>query len=291
MGSFKRRRTDCAGQMEFDFHPPAAPLQRSAANLAPAEDKPAPGCPTDREVAQSRARGRSLQDLADGLREGLCEATSLDIRLRITNNSSTMMSLRYGSGGDVVNVGLHYMFLEAPKEIRKALAQWVLRPKGKVAGRKLEAFIADRQHLIVARPSRPAAVRTSGRYFDLRMLYDAVNAAEFEGAVKAPITWGKMPTLKRRRSIRFGSYSPGEDLIRIHPLLDQEFVPHFFVRYIVFHEMLHAFMGIEEGDDGRRKIHPPAFRVREGAYPDFKRAVRWMDEEKNLRKLLRASKA
>src|SRR5690606_9202221 len=112
---------------------------------------------------------------------------------------------------------------------------------------------------------------------DLQQLYDEVNRTEFEGAVDCGITWGRLPTRRRRRSIRFGSYSPKEHLIRIHPYLDQAFVPAFFVRYIVFHEMLHAVMGIEELPSGRRAIHPPAFKRREEQYPDFARAVRWLE--------------
>ena len=100
-----------------------------------------------------------------------------------------------------------------------------------------------------------------------------------------------MPTQRRRRSIRFGSYTPVDELIRIHPYLDQAFVPEFFVRYIVFHEMLHAHMGIEETPNGRRRIHPPAFRRREEEYGDYDRAVAWMNDESNLRRLLRAPKS
>lgn len=201
-----------------------------------------------------------------------------------------MMSLRYEQSSGRAIVGLHHMFLDAPEPIRKALGTWILRPRTKSAGKKLESFIAERRHLIAPRTVRPVALRTQGRFVNLQELYAAVNAAEFDGAVDTPITWGKMPTQRRRRSIRFGSYTPGDNLIRIHPYLDQAFVPVFFIRYIVFHEMLHAAMGIEEGPTGRRRIHPPAFRKREEAYPEYERALAWMNDEANLRRLLRAPK-
>lgn len=260
-------------QLEFDFSQPVAPFERSVAKSEP--------------TVPVATRAETLQHAADRLRAEICRATGLDVRLRITNNTSTMMSLRYDAAGKVANVGLHHMFLEAPEDVRRALGQWVLRPSGKVAGKTLEAFIARQRHLIRPRTARQAAARTVGEYFDLRELYAEVNGAEFNNEVNAPITWGKMPSLRKRRSIRFGSYSPDENLIRIHPLLDQDFVPRFFIRYIVFHEMLHAHMGIEESATGRRKIHPPEFRRREAEYGDFERAVQWMDNEKNLRRLLR----
>ena len=94
-------------------------------------------------------------------------------------------------------------------------------------------------------------------------------------------------TRRRRRSIRFGSYSPGPRLIRIHPLLDQDFVPRYFVRYIVFHEMLHAHLGLVESPSGRTLSHTHEFNQIERAYPDFHRAEAWQRNSANLRKLLR----
>ena len=285
MASRRQGTAARAAQLEFDFGgaPQAQPIA-SASMTAGAPPEPA-ACQA--AVVLTESRDNDLQRVADRLHRELCGATGIDIRLRITNNSSTMMSLRYDTGGAFANVGLHHMFLEAPGEIRRALADWIVKPKAKAPGRKLETYIAGQRHLIKSRPLRRIPPRTEGRHFDLKRLYREVNAAHFNGEVTAPITWGKMPSLRRRRSIRFGSYSPGEDLIRIHPLLDQDFVPEFFVRYIVFHEMLHAHLGIEESPNGRRKIHPPEFRQREAAYPDFARSVEWLDNAKNLRRLLR----
>lgn len=276
---------DSARQLEFGFDD----TQAVDAPSPPVESAPA-SAPCRAAATYPDAPLDMLQRIADALRSELIAATGVDIRLRITNNTSTMMSLRYEAAGRRALVGLHHMFLEAPAEIRRALGAWIIKPSAKVPGKKLEAFIAERRHLIASKPVKHAVLRTQGQCFDLEALYREVNTAHFQGEVDAPITWGKMPATRRRRSIRFGSYSPGEHLIRIHPLLDQEFVPEFFVRYIVFHEMLHAHMGIEETATGRRKIHPPEFRRREAAYPEYPRALAWMEDEKNLRRLLRASR-
>jgi hypothetical protein len=247
-----------------------------------------PHLPCESDPVALPPENSSTQGRADRLHAALREETGVEIRLRITNNSSTMMSLRYEESGERAVVGLHHMFLDAPKPIRKALGTWIVRPRAKKAGEKLESYIAERRHLIAPAAPRNVALRTAGRHVDLQKLYDEVNAAEFDESVETPITWGRMPTKRSRRSIRFGSYSPSDELIRIHPYLDQAFVPVYFVRYIVFHEMLHAHMGIEEGPTGRRRIHPPAFRKREEAYVDFERAVSWMNDEAKLRRLLRA---
>lgn len=288
-----RGKTEESGQLEFGFDTPSPHIPRQLVLHRETAAEPVglraavPDAATAEPAPVHDARG-AIQDRADALWRHLTQATGVPIRLRITNNSSTMMSLRYHRDGKTALVGLHHMFLEAPADIWKALSAWVLKPKARAAGQKLEAFIAGNRHLIRNAPRRGTALRARGHVFDLDELYREVNADEFGGAVTAPITWGKMPNLRRRRSIRFGSYSPGENLIRIHPLLDQDFVPRFFVRYIVFHEMLHAHMGIDEAPGGRRLIHPPAFRAREAEYPDFERAVAWMDEPRNLRRLLGA---
>ncbi len=274
-------------QLEFGFDGPAleAPPSKGVAKSPP--ESSGGRAPCRAAATYPDQRTDTLQRIADSLHRELTAATGVDIRLRITNNTSTMMSLRYESAGRRALVGLHHMFLEAPDDVRKALSAWIVKPSAKVPGKKLEAYIAERRHLIAAKPPKTVALRTQGEFFDLSTLFDEVNKSEYNNEVTTPITWGKMPALRRRRSIRFGSYSPGEDLIRVHPLLDQEFVPLFFVRYIVFHEMLHAHMGIEESATGRRKIHPPEFRRREAAYCDYARALAWMEDEKNLRRLLR----
>ena len=108
----------------------------------------------------------------------------------------------------------------------------------------------------------------------------------FANGVTAAITWGRMPILgKRRRAIRFGAYFSRGNIIRIHPLLDQAFVPEYFVRYVVFHEMLHAAMETRATGSGRRRVHGGEFKRRERAYPDYDRAIAW--ETANLKKLLK----
>lgn len=220
------------------------------------------------------------------LRRELETHTGLELRLKITDNRSSVMFVRHDRLSASAQVRLHRMFLEAGDPVVRALATWIRSPRARKAGGVLNAFIREHTHLLRAAPVKTPDCTPQGAHYDLRALYDAVNQAHFDGRVTAPITWGRMPNERRRRSIRFGSYSPREPLIRIHPLLDQDFVPEYFVRYIVFHEMLHADLGIEESESGRRRIHTAEFRRRERAYPDYDRAVAWQAHPPNLRKLL-----
>ncbi len=107
-----------------------------------------------------------------------------------------------------------------------------------------------------------------------------------ENSIDVPISWGR-DSGRNTRSIRFGGYYPGEALIRIHPRLDQSFVPKYVIRYIVYHEMLHAHIGIEQTEGGRRSIHPRTFKRMERTFPEYEKAVAWIEDSGNLRRILR----
>lgn len=221
---------------------------------------------------------------ADHLRRGLEEAAGAPIHLVLTDNTSSIMS--YKHKGNRIELRLHRMFLHASPEVVRATGQWIQSGRRRRAARVVDEFIAKHHHHIrEARPNR-IRVRTEGEFHDIKRYFDEVNAEHFDDAIDAAITWGKMPARRPRRSIRFGTYTFEDKLIRIHPLLDQAFVPQYVVRYVVFHEMLHAAMGIEETASGRRRAHTPAFNRAERAYPEFDRANAWIEAPANLRRLL-----
>jgi hypothetical protein len=85
--------------------------------------------------------------------------------------------------------------------------------------------------------------------------------------------------------MRLGSYNESENVIRMHPALDQAFVPRYFVASVVFHEMLHEMHGAEEISEGRRAVHTPAFLADEQRFRDYARARAW--ENKHIKRLLR----
>ncbi|MBI4558354.1 MAG: hypothetical protein HY706_12300 [Candidatus Hydrogenedentes bacterium] len=227
-----------------------------------------------------------------GLRHELERETGLSLRLTLTDNVYHIMTMKPLRQENRVALRIHRMFLTADTPVVKALAGWVRRPRRGVSSRVLDQFIRGHRHLIRKGPAREASVQTAGRHHNLRAMFDGLNRTHFGGAVTARITWGNLPRRsargKRRRSIRFGSYTAEDHIIRLHPFLDQPFVPEYFVRYIVFHEMLHAALGSEEDpDSGRRCVHTREFKQRERAYPDYPRATAWQNESPNIRRLLR----
>jgi hypothetical protein len=223
----------------------------------------------------------------ESLRAELEKRTGLKIGLTITNNRSTMMSVRKGRARHSIDVRLHRMFLAADTGVIQSLAVWLVNPKSRRDTAAVDTFIGSNACRVRAEAHRNNVVIAKGNVFDLAVLFRDLNADHFDNSIRADITWGRLPPARRRRSIRFGSYYPTDNLIRIHPLLDQEFVPPYFMRYIVFHEMLHAYLGIEESESGRRRYHTREFSRLEEKYPDYAKALKWQTNPGNLKKLLR----
>lgn len=226
----------------------------------------------------------------DQLRVNLEATTGLKIDLKITDNRSSMISHKPGKE-NTAQLRLHRMFLSAPPEVIQALGLWLKRGCCKRSGTTVDSFIQSSRHLI-DKPRRSPQKSTApvGNVHDIQRLYHEVNLDEFDNTLDVPITWGKLPARRRRNSIRLGSYTEEDHLIRIHPYLDQEKVPVYFVRYIVFHEMLHAHLGVKILPSGRRDVHSKEFIRIEKAYKDYERAVAWQDNPRNLGLLLRPPK-
>jgi hypothetical protein len=203
--------------------------------------------------------------------------------LSITDNRHSIITHRVKRG--VLHVRVHHMFLDAPAAVSEALVRYIVRGD-REASATLGDYI-DANAARLARRSRNVPLSTKGKRHDLLAIFDKVNDRYFEGTVNALVTWGKRPTTKakKRRTIKLGSYSAVDRLIRVHPTLDQKWVPRYFVAYIVYHEMLHHVIPGSRGL-GRVNLHPPEFKEREREFRHFDRALAW--EKRHLSRLLRA---
>ena len=180
---------------------------------------------------------------------------------------------------------LHHMFQEAPEEIWCALVEYILS-RDRTAKAVLQTYINQRQALIRQDSGdrrRATVLQTRGHYVDLGTMFDSLNHRYFENCIDANITWMRMVVQRKRTSIRFGVYDPKQKVIRIHRLLDQPFVPDYFVESVVFHEMLHQMIPAVY-EHGRWLKHPPAFHKAERMYIHYDKAREW--ERKNLLRLL-----
>lgn len=125
-----------------------------------------------------------------------------------------------------------------------------------------------------------------GRFFDLNTLFQKVNERYFGKRLRRyTITWGRRRKTRPREYFIFGSIQEEDRIIRIHPLLDQPWVPTWFLEYVIYHEMLHAFVPDQFREGGRRIVHSEEFRRREREFRYYRRAREW--EDRNLARLLR----
>jgi hypothetical protein len=205
------------------------------------------------------------------------------LALALTDNRFTMISVKR-ERGPVYRVRLHQMFTEAPPPVTRALALYIA-VNDHTASRELGRFI-DAHQTEIRRPVTRTAppLVTLGRYFDLRAVFDRLNQQYFQNAIDARIGWGaRGGRRRRRRSLKMGSYSVEDRLIRIHPALDRDFVPEMFLEWIVYHEMLHQVHDIPVVD-GRRQFHTPEFLAQERQFAHYEQARLW--ERRNLDRLL-----
>ena len=212
----------------------------------------------------------------------LAERLGQPIRLVVTDNRSTMLSARPKGGR--LEVRLHHMFLTADENILDAVGEY-LGDSDTRAAATIDRFVEENRARFVIPGPPQDALRWEGRHHDLRAIADDLARRHFGGDVDVRVTWGKRVQPKRRqRSLQLGTYLPEERLIRIHPVLDQPWVPGFFVESVVFHEMLHHDMPAVVRN-GRRHYHTRAFRTRERSFEYHSAAQTWQKD--NLWRLLR----
>jgi len=192
------------------------------------------------------------------------------VSLVLTQNSTSMLSVRQREG--VTHVRLHRMFLNSGPGVIEEVTQFVKSKRGKMP--LFRRFIRENRAQLDARPGKKITTRTAGRYYDLAELYDGINKEYFEAAIESTITWGTRSPRCSVRKRTLGSFSARSNIIRINPVLDRKPVPRYYIAFVVYHEMLHAALGITTKND-RRSMHSREFRRRERLFKDYERCRAW----------------
>jgi hypothetical protein len=209
------------------------------------------------------------------------------VLLAVTDNRHSMVS--YARRGGILRARLHMMFLDAPPGVQEALVRYIVRgdrDASQIVGRYIDA----NGHRI--RATRPVLTPlfTKGHHHDLLAIFHDTNVKYFGGTVDALVSWGRAARARRyprrpRATIKLGSYSAVERLIRVHPSLDRSWVPRYFVQFIIYHEMLHHVIPASRGP-GRALLHPREFRQREEQFRRYERAIAW--EKSHIGRILRS---
>jgi len=188
-------------------------------------------------------------------------------------------TLRRKKNGWVLRISDHCRY--APPKVLESI---VLILAYKVTRRKpprryiqiYELFRKDPEIEELVRKRRAAKGRKQfsgkpGKHHSLRKIYSDLNEQYFNNQIDIKrIGWGL-----RRSWDRLGHYDPIHHTITLNPVLDSLDVPSYVVRYIVYHEMLHALFG-DIKVHGFRKHHTREFRNTESAYPDYEKAKKFL---------------
>ncbi len=204
------------------------------------------------------------------LRDRLQKAIGRKVSLVVTDNSTSMISAR--KKGDVLHVRLHRMFLQSDALLLDEISAFIRGKKSKTP--LIRNFIKQNSGFVKKGKQKKSSLKQLGKYHDLRILAASVNEEYFGGRITAPVTWGtgRLGRAVRRRTL--GSYSGHSNTVRINPILDKKRVPSYFIEFIIYHEMLHADMGVE-GGKGRRTVHSREFRRRERLFKEYAAALDW----------------
>ena len=206
----------------------------------------------------------------------LNEGAKAPVFVKFTRNRVTMISVVFAPDGSV-KLRVHEAFRGAGPEVMKALRAY-LRTRRRKPWRVVTGFI-NTIDATATTARRLTPLRTAGEVHDLEEIQRDVNETFFNGRVKCLVGWGRAGRGRRGRkprSIRYGSWDVTTRTARINPRLDDRRVPREFVRYIVFHEMLHAVVPATVRN-GRRRTHTAQFRALEKGFPELDRMTKLCD--------------
>ncbi len=220
------------------------------------------------------------QESAATLADKLSAEVGATVGVTLTQNRRVLVSVRALDKRSVA-MRLHRVFTAAGPGELGALARCAdaALKRARVepgVNALLRAFVSANQEAFAAHATpRAVSLVSRGAVYDLEDILRRVCEVDVGYPLPLRIGWGTPRRYRRRpRSLRLGSYHPLQRLIRIHPILDQPQVPEYFIRFVVFHEVLHYMIPpVDSG--GRALVHSREFRVQERAHPDYERALAW----------------
>jgi hypothetical protein len=244
-----------------------------AADLQPARESATGVVPT---ISKEQQGLRSIEVALAPVFENLFAHARLEVKLR--KNRSTLGSLR----ADTKDKSL-YRFTVAQGLLESSVQDAVLLGKillHRMAQRKVPSSwsarmgaIRHRWSLLPSGTTPPAPspnLEPSDADLSLRMHSLAHHLPELCGRPLPRIIW------RASHSKRIlGRYLPDEHEIQLHLALAHPSVPKAVLNDLIHHELLHAALGVGLKNK-RRRIHTPAFRLRERNFADHEAAKVWL---------------
>lgn len=196
------------------------------------------------------------------------EQTGRHVVLRLHQNKTNWLSIK--KEPDALHLSLHQHFLMGNQELIEDVVAMLKGKKGLSA--KSRAFLASFESFT------EVETETVGRFWNLNDLYKEVQETYFPG-LDLQITWFGEPIRKRQR-VTLGQYDSSCRLVKIHRLLDSDQIPKFFLKFIIYHEILHSIYSPQAHRKGFLSIHPKEFREKEREFVEYRSAQEWLKKNK-----------
>jgi len=291
----ERMTIDLPGQLFFDFAA-SAPVQESQTDsqslpvsrqaeapktpLLRPRQLPAPLRSTHAAIASTASFMTESQAAEIFLAQALARKEPLIQRVAVDFHPfrATLYSFKIYRGG-LARIKLHVAFRRASPAVVAQAAQLILcRRRGKRPAERAEydAFVRGIPEsdfeLPGARRGHSLAVKGPGVHRSLEDSFNRVNVEYFQAQLQPPdLCWS--PVRARRL---LGSYHQRKDRVIISRLFDSPKIPEYVLDYLMYHELLHKFLGIGRKDDGRRCVHSAEFRELEQRFRRFKEAQEFL---------------
>lgn len=202
------------------------------------------------------------------------------LKVKINDNRSTMLSVRWEP--DYTRVSLHRMFLQAPGNVMEALACY-LKGEEKSLSPSIKQFIEENiRHVDYSRTLDRKRLFAQGKVYDLAQLFTELNEEYFDKRLQLLITWFIQPKAKVRSKVNLGLYQDTLRLIKINSILDSREVPRVVLKFVVYHEMLHAVSPPYVDEQGTNRIHSKEFKLLERRFKQYEEAKQWIRTHRGM---------
>jgi len=185
--------------------------------------------------------------------------------------------------------------VESPAKIKEAVLEWALLPHVRRRSKKRSVTLQRKRELEriiwahsetgcseqkLYRRSNPDRYKNAnqGQVYDLKPVFDRVNARFFNNCIAAYLRWGGPLTLTSYQTDKRNTSGDVFHVITIAGVYDHEDVPAFALECVMYHEMLHIAVP-PYVKNGRRVIHGPEFKRAEAQHPLVESWKKWEKEK------------
>ena len=222
----------------------------------------------------------TLELLYQDLLSNLFPRKSLIVKARYYNSKNLRHTIEIKH--KTVWFRLSHLIAEAPEHVLNALGQILLLKlfhyKSNPSLRKIYNSYID-QHIVPCLPKTKHRISAHytpvGSYFNLTEIFQRLNRDYFNGQLGEPqLGWSLKPAYSR-----LGFYDASRNLLVISQIFDSRKTEPSVLDFLVYHEMLHIFFPTES-INGRRKIHPPEFKIKEQEFPAYEKIQSWIHKKR-----------